>query len=655
MAISKNISHAVQKLLAIVVSAFPVLALLNTSSVYAQSIDTVRVRVNEVLVLPDTIYIPQQDTLFLLADTLKYKIKDNPYYKSDTFYDSLRAKAYRNSVTRELYKMLIRPPAQDVYESDEVVKSEEYFIPYTGKTIRSVRVSHVPLLDGTVTDTTQQATTSLGRILSQLHTPTRSSLVLKNILFQEGDRVDPYLLADSERILRALIFLEDARIHLLNDPENEDVVDVTVVIKDRLPWNLNISLDGFSNFTVRLGNRNILGTGNQFWAEYVRNSDETPNNGFEFLFESRYIGNSFTRITLNWADHWEAQKKIMRVAKDFVSPSIKYGGEVAIGDVAQRLEQVFVDSTLEYYVHYHFQDVWASRAFALPGSNRRKTLMTGLRYLHHDFLKRPQVTIDSNERYHNRHLWLSSLSLQKTNYLKTRYILSFGITEDVPVGYAYILNYGKDYTEFETRDYWGGQISLAQYFPAVGYLLLSGQAGTFWNGDTFKDSILKYKLGYFSPLFRMGKTLIRNFVQLDFHMGQNLSPPETFNMENYIKGLHGNRTHGNTLISGQFESVWFTSWYIYGFRLAPFCSLDLGQVQESREGVDFQGSVTGIGGGFRIRNESLAFRTLEVRAKYFPVSLPGSSEWSFEISFSPPILFQGLTLFKPQVISLDDR
>ncbi len=652
MAIPDNALRLRGKLIAIVSSIFLWFSLLANNSLYAQTIDTVRVRANEVLVLPDTIYFPHQDTTFILSTKVKYRVRANPYHKSDTFYDSLQVKAFRNKITRELYKLLIRPPARDVYDSDSVVRSEQYFIPYTKKTIRKIRVSHVALLDGTVTDTTQNNTTHLGRLLSHFHTDTRSSLILDNMLFEEGDQVNPYLIADSERILRELNFIEDARIHLFNDPENEREVNVTVVIKDRLPWNVNLKFSSFSNFNLRLGNRNLLGTGNQIWGAYVRNSDEVPNNGYEFLFESRYLWNAFTRVTLELADNWNEQKKIVRVSKDFVSPAIKYGGEIAIGVEGHRAAPVFLDSMLEYDVKYKFQDVWAARAFTLPDITHRKTLMFGLRYLHHNFIKRPEVAIDSNERYYNRHLWLSSLSVQKFNYLKTRYILAYGITEDVPIGYTYGLLYGKDYTEFETRDYWGGQIRAANYFPASGYFLFTGQAGTFWNGDVFKDTIIKFRLGYFSPLIQMGKANIRNFVQVIYHIGDNLSPPEAFNIENYITELSGNRTYGNTILSGQVESVWFLPWYIYGFRLASFYSLDMGMVQEDREGAGIQDFFTGIGGGVRIRNESLVVRTLEMGVTYFPVTLPGSPHWSVDFTFSLPILFEGLLSFKPEIIGV---
>ncbi len=240
----------------------------------AQTLDTIRVKINQVLVLSDTIYIPTQDTLFVLSDTVQYKIQANPYFKSEVFYDSLKQKAQRNRITRELYKMLVRPPAPEVYESDVVVKSESYFQPYAGKTIRTIQVFHVPLLDGTVWDTTRLERTRLGEILDRVRISTRTPLVRKNVLFIEGDSVNAFQLADSERILRSLDFIEDARIYLLPDPRDESLVAVTIVIKDRFPWGVSANYGSLSVSDLYLFIRNKLVTcyqlqfgGSQFQQE----------------------------------------------------------------------------------------------------------------------------------------------------------------------------------------------------------------------------------------------------------------------------------------------------------------------------------------------------------------------------------------------------
>lgn len=622
----------------------------------AQSLDTIQVKIDQVLVLSDTIYVPSQDTIFFLADTVQYKIQENPYFKSDIFYDSLKQKAQRNRITRELYQMLVRPPAPEVYESDEVVKSEQYFEPYVGKTIRSIKVLHVPLLDGTVWDTTRLERTRLGELLDHVSTSTKAPLVKKNVLFEEGATVDAFQLADSERILRTLNFIEDARIYLLTNTEDESSVSVTIVIKDRLPWGVSANLGGVSRYDLYLINRNILGTGNQLRGGYIYHQNELPNQGYNVEFNSRFIGNTFTQVGVELSDNWRGRKRIGRITKNFISPEIKYGGELVIGEENRRVQQTFLDSVQEHQINYQFQDVWLGRAFSLAGKNNRRTILVGLRYLHHNFRDRPEVKLDSNDRYHNRQFWLGSVSYQKLNYVKTRYILSYGITEDVPVGYSFGLQYGKDYAEFEDRNYWGGNVSWAQYLPSIGYILIDTEAGGFWNGRVFKSAIAKLRIGYFSPLISIGKTRLRNFIDFDYVVARRLATPETLHLGDFIQGINSRQAFGNKFMSLHLESVWFTPWYFYGFKFAPLALADFGFIAEDRSGKEeknYEHEIVGVGGGFRIRNESLVFRTLEVKATYFPITLPNSNPWSIELSFTLPILFEKISPFKPQIAGLD--
>jgi hypothetical protein len=55
---------------------------------YGQKIDTVLLRKTKLLVLKDSIFIPNKDTLLLIPDTVKYSIKTNQYAKTQLFYDS---------------------------------------------------------------------------------------------------------------------------------------------------------------------------------------------------------------------------------------------------------------------------------------------------------------------------------------------------------------------------------------------------------------------------------------------------------------------------------------------------------------------------------------------------------------------------------------
>ncbi|HWP02334.1 MAG TPA: hypothetical protein VNL96_02655, partial [Gemmatimonadaceae bacterium] len=54
----------------------------------------------------------------------------------------------------------------------------------------------------------------LGRAVSSLHVATDPEVVRRYLLLRRGQRCDPLALAESERVLRSLPFLADARIAL---------------------------------------------------------------------------------------------------------------------------------------------------------------------------------------------------------------------------------------------------------------------------------------------------------------------------------------------------------------------------------------------------------------------------------------------------------
>ena len=95
-----------------------------------------------------------------------------------------------------------------------LLKSEEIFKPYAGYTIGSITFKGVDMLEGSVIDTLQEATTKFGKFVNKVHRDTRAVIIKQNLLFKVGDVVDPYKLADNERVLRQFKTLRDVRIYL---------------------------------------------------------------------------------------------------------------------------------------------------------------------------------------------------------------------------------------------------------------------------------------------------------------------------------------------------------------------------------------------------------------------------------------------------------
>ena len=120
------------------------------------------------------------------------------------------------------------------------------------------------------------------RIANNIHVRTRDEVVRRELLFDSGDRLDQELVEQTERNLRALPFLRDARIEMVDVDEDRDGradrVDVRVMtwdtwslaprvdfrqVQDRTLWELGVS------------EKNLFGLGKSMTLTHRINLDRT--------------------------------------------------------------------------------------------------------------------------------------------------------------------------------------------------------------------------------------------------------------------------------------------------------------------------------------------------------------------------------------------
>ncbi|MEO1255414.1 MAG: hypothetical protein AAFY41_11100, partial [Bacteroidota bacterium] len=340
--------------------------------------------------------------------------------------------------------------------------------------------------------------------------------------------------------------------------------------------------------------------------------------------------------------------------KGFISPAIKYYGEATFEHVQPILDLEFADSLYErnFNVDQTSYDIWGARSFSL---GERKNISAALRLDHDNFSKRPQVKADSNIIYQNRHVLVGGLSFSKINYLKTKNILSFNITEDIPVGFIYSIFIGNDYTEFGTRPYKGFETIYSTYDARFGYFLFDLQAGRFsLNKESFNQTI-QFDGRHFTPLYDLGNAYARIFTRFHYFQGNRLSIPlaQSLAVENRIRNIEGNQIAGDRLVTLTSEYVVFQPWYFYGFRFATYGHIGIGHVSESRSLTPYANTYLAFGGGLRIRNENLVFNTFELRFSLFPNAPLESQFFSFKVSLSAPRFFRSPNISKPKIIGLD--
>ena len=174
-------------------------------------------------------------------------------------------------------------------------------------------------------------------------------------------------------------------------------------------------------------------------------------------------------------------------------------------------------------------DIWAGRAFRF---SERNSFALALRLDHDNYWERPQVAIDSNELYHDSNFLLGSISYNKIKFLKSKNIIAFNITEDIPVGFVFSYLYGRDWSEFGVRSYQGVKASYASYFK-YGYVFLNYEQGAFTRNSTTINKVNQINVRHFTPIFHVGKAQARIYTRLYYFTGDNLSIPQAHSRQTH--------------------------------------------------------------------------------------------------------------------------
>jgi len=160
------------------------------------------------------------------------------------------------------------------------------------------------------------------RVADKLHIRTREEIIRQELLFAPGDPLDTEAIAQTERNLRALVFLRDARIE--TQTVNEDTVDIQVLTFDCWTTVPEIRFGKIGNrwvWTLGASERNLLGRGK--WAEVSRRSDLDRDDTFFFYREPRLAGSRFA-ATASYSDQSDGSRAEFGLLRPFFALSTKW-------------------------------------------------------------------------------------------------------------------------------------------------------------------------------------------------------------------------------------------------------------------------------------------------------------------------------------------
>ncbi len=532
-------------------------------------------------------------------------------------------------------------------------RSERRFLLYEGMRILDIRIKQLDVFGPTVDDTTYVKRSGIEKILNTLHIMTRDRTIRQNLLFGQGGRVDPYVFADSERILRSLAFIQDARIVIVPDEVVENGVHVLVIVKDL--WSLGVSFSLKANNDLKLGlyERNFLGLGHKISNELTLIPDGDLRLGFRSDYFVPNILGSFAAGELIYDRMPDEKTAAIKLNRELEYPEMRYVGglelnstRVSIGDSSL----FFADNA------YTLGDIWAGRSYheryPADSADRRRTLVLSGRIRRVVFSERPPVTADTQYRYHNRSYYLAGATLSQRRYYRTNLLYNYGRTEDIPYGFLAQLASGMADDRFRRRWYISTTLGAGSSAGALGYGSGVLRFGGYPGDGTVRQGVVQIEGFFFSHLLSLGAFRFRQFFRTGYIGGINRQADETidFHRKEGIRGVLYDRTvTGTRRLRLNLETVTFTPWRLHGFTFALFTFADLDIIGSNRKSLFSSPVYTGLGFGVRARTEAYGIETIQVRLAWYPdlpvdhrtVSLTGAGEkrvLPFEFRENRPVI-----------------
>ncbi|MFD1754293.1 hypothetical protein ACFSC6_03705 [Rufibacter sediminis] len=501
------------------------------------------------------------------------------------------------------------------------------------KVVRSIYFKRLDAFGYSINDTLAMPDNSLERLGNALHMRSKRNLLRNQILFKEGDLLEPLDLSESERLLRQTDYLLDARVFVNDSTSTRDSVDIVIITKDVF----SISASGSaSTSSTRIGLRdlNFMGVGHQIRTNYRIGVSEPQPWQFLGSYFIQNISRSFISAELIYQNTHYYKQQSLSFRRDFYTTNTRYAGGASAGwyqtlqpDYYQQGEgEANPDQVIDHVpLHYNVQDFWLGRAFRLKSydlaQDNAGSFIAAGRFMNISYTQGGGPTIQSAR------LYLTAFGYSFRKYYIDQYLFGFGRTEDIPAGTLLALTAGYEDGTLKNRLYFGLKGAFGKYQPNFGYLYGGIEYGSYRYLNSWEQGVLTSEALYFTPLYRLRNWRWRHFLWNRSSLG--IRRPDLFaldiDQEDGIRGFSSGEVRGYRKFVLNYETNFFTPLTLLGFRLAIIGFADFAWLTSvANKSPLKEKPYTGFGLGLRFRNEFLPINTIQVLLGYYP-RLPQTS------------------------------
>lgn len=518
-------------------------------------------------------------------------------------YDSIRSKTSRRRVPRMLYRMLFVRPVLDTTATGQAIDESVLLEPFAGKTIGEISIDRRPIFDADGN--------WLERAANKTHMLTRERVIRRDLLFRTGEQLDPQTIIRNKQLLRSRSYLSDVDISVVPDPVDTTCVNIAITTRDSWTISVDGGLHSEGRTTVGVYDANIFGTGNLLRINTNFNREDFSYGGNLVEYEiPNVLGSFYTADFAGGRDFYNSTLSL-GLRKEFLRPT-DYEIGLTYGDIREKRYMIEQDTSL--LVKQRNLDAWGGYSHLIPAL-RSSFYVTG-RYNYRRVSERPAVSADYNPILHDQDALLAGVGLYRERFYTANMVYGFGLREYLATGYKAELVSGYVWGEFRDAMYLGISYVTGGFRP-VGYLMGGLTLGSYIDTGSgmWRQSAVDVDLRWFSNLFMLRRSRIRQFLSLNYTQGWNrLSGSDEsirFTDENGLQALKEHVIGTNRMILNT-ETVLFSPYHPLGFRIAFFGFADFGLIGYSPN-IFKNEFYTSLGIGVRLRNERLVFNTIQIR------------------------------------------
>ena len=534
---------------------------------------------------------------------------------------TLKELVIRNNFTKNLLGYFVTSQHTTLDQSG--VQSISYFNLFRGKRIASIRFVRLHPFGSSMQDTSLKASKWIEKAGNRLHMNTTKSKLGMQLLFKVGEVVNPLLMAENEKLMRDLSYLEDVSIRIEQVDNNPDDVNIVIISKDKFEYGLNMSINS-SNSDIEVINENMFGLGHRLNVGLAQKNEYLPEMGVYFSYHVNNILGQFINSTIGFSDTYLKKGWNFSAEKKFLTSREENAGGFSFDHVS-KYNYIADDHpiALDTIVSYISSDLWFMHAFPGTKNQLNKTLLS-FRYYHQAFNRKNDNSFGHHEFLRNHDFFLTGVCFARRNLYKNNLVYGYGVTEDIPYGHYYEITAGLDKSQFGTWPYLSFSLNNAfldkqgSYYS--GRLALDG----FLDNGVIRQGSVLATANFFSKKFFAFGDPCREFIKIEFLGGINRFKEEYLTIDGRfgIRDFYSKDLRGNNRIKINLETVRYLKWNFYGFRFTNYFFTDFAFLSDRLKTVLTSDFYAGVGTGFRIYNESLVFKIIDIRLSWFPVVPP---------------------------------